>query len=216
MGQPLHASDTRRFRSLPNGVAVHEIGDQCRRAVVDFVTGTAGGWSRVDLDLWLGAPYRSATRSFASTAGSRAAVALVGAEMVGSFETSLMDAADAVRELLASCASPRLPAFVRHAVDRGFVVGVQDVNGALGHVPVDLAGMTLVDRVASLLAADILTRPNDYQSVSICDDCGALSFDWTACDHDASPESRESGVVRRAAGTPVSYAAIFPPPEPRS
>lgn len=215
MGQ-LRESDSRRFRRLPDGSSVHEIADRCRRAVLEFVSGTAGGWSRVDLELWLGAPYRSASRSFSSPASSRPALGLVGAEVGGSFETTLMDAADVVRDLLASCANPRMPAFVQDVVERGFVVGVQDFDGALGHVPVDVAEMSLVDRVASLLAADILTRPGDYQSVSICEDCGAVSFEWTACDHDPSADSRESGVVRRGDGTPVSYAAIFPPPESRS
>jgi len=211
MGKTLRESDPRRFRPLPNGTAVHEIADRCRRGVVEFVSGTAGGWSRVDLDLWLGAPYRSASGSFPGPSRSRAPLAL--AEVEGVFETALMDAAEVVREMIASCARPRMPAFVQLAVERGFVVGAQDTSGALGHVPVDDASMSLVDRVASLLAADFLTRPNDYRSVSICEDCGAVSFEWTACDHEECADLRESGVVRRDDGAPVSYAAIFPPPE---
>jgi hypothetical protein len=207
MGKPLRESDPRRFLPLPAGVSVHEIADRCRRGVVEFVTGTAGGWSPVDLDLC----YRSASGSFARPSRSQGALALAAVE--GLFETSLMEAADVVRQLLASCATPRLHAFVKHAVERGFVVGAQDENGALGHVPVDVAGMTLVDRVASLLAADFLTRPNDYRSVSICEDCGGVSFEWTACDHEPCADSRESGVVCRDDGASVSHAAIFPPPE---
>lgn len=211
MGHPLRQSDRRRFRPLVNGTSVHDVADRCRRGLLEFVSGTAGGWSRVDLELWLGAPYRSASSSFPTPSGSRAAFAL--AEVEGGFETSLMVAAAVVREMVAACGGSRIPAFVQDAVERGFVVGAQDVNGALGHVPVDDASMSLVDRVASLLAADFLTRPNDYRFVSICEDCGAVSFEWTACDHEACADSRESGVVRKDDGAPVSYAAIFPPPE---
>jgi hypothetical protein len=213
MGKPRRQSDTRRFRPLPHGTSVHETADRCRRGVLEFVAGTAGGWNRVDLELWLGAPYRAASSAFPSPTRSGDFAAHAVAEVGGLFETAMMDAADAVRDLLASAASPRMPAFAHLAVERGFVVSAQDANGALGYVPVDVAGMTIVDRVASLLAADVLTRPNDYKSVSICEDCGAVSFEWTACDHDACEDLRESGVVRRDDGGPVSYAAIFPPPE---
>ena len=205
MGQPLRESRPRRFRPLAAGASVHDVADRCRRAVEDFVSGTAGGWSRTDLDLWLGAPYRSATSSFPCVPSPLAVVD------VAVLETWLLEAAEVAREMLASCAGPRAPSFVEDAVERGFVVGVKDANGALGHVPVDDASMTLVDRVASLVAADFLTRPSDYRSVTICDDCGAVCFEWTACDHSSCAEARESGVVRRDDGAPASYAAIFPP-----
>lgn len=211
MGKTLRESNPRRFRSLPYGTSVHDIADRCRRGVVEFVSGTAAGWSPVDLELWLGAPYRAASGSFAAPQGARPALALVRAN--GGFETSMMEAAEAVREMLTSCANPRMPAFVQDSVDRGFVIGAQGSDGALGHVPVDDPSMSLVDRVASLLAADFLTRPNDYRRVSLCEDCGAVSFEWTACDHQACAEARESGVVRRDDGAPVSYVAIFPPAE---
>jgi hypothetical protein len=213
MGQPIRESDTRRFRPLPSGLSVHDIADRCRQALIEFVTGSAGGWSRSDLEHWVGAHYHPASSAFPGTSRIRAGFALPVSAVAGAFETSLMDAADAVRELLASCANPRMPAFALLAVERGFVAGAQDANGALGHVPIDVAGMTLVDRVASLLAADVLTRPSDYKSVAFCEDCRAVSFEWNACEHEACVDSRESGIVRRDDGSPVSYAAIFPPAE---
>lgn len=188
-------------------MSVHGIADRCREGVLGFVAGTAAGWSRVDLEAWLAA-YRAAT-----TAQPPPPCSDERAELEGGFETAIMEASDTVRTLLASCAGGRQPSFIAQVVDLGFVVGAQDDNGALGHVPVELASMTLVDRVASLLAADFLTRPNDYRCVAICEECGEVSFEWSACcEHASAGHPRASGVVRRE-GAPASFASILPPPE---
>ncbi|CAN5903438.1 hypothetical protein BH11MYX4_BH11MYX4_54980 [soil metagenome] len=189
-------------------MSVHAIADRCRDAVLGFVSGTAGGWSRVDLDAWLAEAYGGATAAL-----PRAPHAVEGRELAAGFEVAIMDASDMVRTLLASCAGGRPPSFIAQVVDLGLVVGAQDENGALGHVPVERSSMTLVDRVASLLAADFLTRPNDYRCVAICEECGEVSFEWTACcEHASESDARASGVVRRG-GAPVSHGSLFPPPE---
>ena len=206
MGQPLRPAPSRRFLALPSGVAVHAVADGCREAVLAFVAGTAGGWSPADLDAWL-------TRSYRPTihVKPRAARAMRGGSMdlARPFETSMMEASELTRALLASCAGGRVPGFIAQMVELGFVVGAEDPNGAVGWVPVDDVTMTLVDRVASLLAADFLTRPNDYREVAICEECGVVSFAWTACcEHQTS--ARESALVRRD-GAPAVWASILPP-----
>jgi hypothetical protein len=70
--------------------------------------------------------------------------------------------------------------------------------------------MSLVDRVAALIAADYLTRPRDYSTVSICDDCGAISFGEASCHHAICRVPSASEVVRRD-GLRNSLAAIYPP-----
>ena len=208
MANPLRQSESRRFRRLPEGISVHGIADRCREAVLAFVAGTAGGWSHVDLDAWFVESYRPATRGLARLGQVTRTIALDGG-----FELAIMDASDLVRRLLASCAGGPPPRFVEQVVDLGFVVGAQDDNGALGHVPIDDPSMSLVDRLASLLAADYLTRPNDYRAVAVCEDCGSVSFEWTACcEHASAADSRQSGLVRRD-GAPASQSAIFSPPE---
>ena len=210
MGQPLHLSPRRRFLSLPSRIAVHGVADGCREAVLAFVAGTAGGWSPADLDGWVTNAYRPTIHVVPRAGGSqRRAIVDLGA----AFETSIVEASHVVRALLASCAGGPAPAFIAQMVELGFVVGAEDDSGAIGWVPVDDATMTLVDRVASLLAADFLTRPNDFRGVAVCEECGAVSFEWTACcEHGSNLDPRESALVRRD-GAPASYESIFPPPE---
>ena len=115
--------------------------------------------------------------------------------------------------MLASCSGGPQPLFVTHAVECGFVAGIADRTGSIGYVPVDVGEMDIVERLMSLVAADYLTRPNDYRSLTICDDCDGVSFDWTSCVHRNGPVPCESGVVcwdeKEAACS--SYAAMFPP-----
>jgi hypothetical protein len=198
-----------RFRTLTSGVAVHDVVDQCREAVLDLLAGVASGWHQVELDRWLDASYRSVTTHLGETSRSRTRLSANHRSSELLVEASLLDASDVVREMLASCSSGPQPLFVVNAVECGFVAGVRDRNGALGYLPVDVGEMDLVDRLSSLIAADYLTRPNDYRSLVICADCGGISFDCASCKQGVGQVACESGVVRREEG-PSSYA-IFPP-----
>jgi hypothetical protein len=217
MGTTLRESDAApRFLKLSSGASVHDIADRCREAVLDFVAGAASGWSRVDLELWLAAPYRGATTVFGRPKGEPRTV-WTSASPCSSVvvEACLLQTAERLREMIASCAEGRQPAFVEEAVLSGFVAGITDENGACGYAPADVGDMNLIDRVASLLAADFLTRRNDYGTVAICEHCGAVSFAWTSCCHEVCAAPYESGpyesaIVRRD-GAPASYPAIFPP-----
>jgi hypothetical protein len=206
------ADTTMRFRAITRGVSVHDVADSCREAVQKLLVGVASGWSEVDLELWLGDAYRSVTSLLGCTSGAsrttfsgridRSSHVLV--------EASLLAAGDQVREMLASCSHGPQPHFVAHAVECGFVTGATDQHGTIGFVPVDAGDMDLVERLASLIAADFLTRPNDYRSLTICEDCGHVSFECAACEHEIGHVPCESGVVR-SDGASSSYAAIFPP-----
>jgi hypothetical protein len=125
-------------------------------------------------------------------------------------EAALLESVESLHEMLASCSGSARPAFVADALALGHVVAVTDEIGAVGYAPTNLGEMHLLDRVASLLAADFLTRPVDYRAVAICDDCGAVSFAWTpCCHHEACPVPVESGVVRHE-NAPPSSASILP------
>lgn len=176
---------TMRFRKMKCGGSVHDIADRSRAAVLDFLTGAATGWGAVELELWLGAPYE------------------------GDVEASVLQACERLHEMLASCTDGPQPEFVTKAIEHGLVDGVTDGNGAIGYVPANLDDMDLLERLASLLAADYLTRPNDFRGLTVCEDCGALSFDSRPCDRHAEHAPHESGVVQRDRGT-SSYVAIFP------
>jgi hypothetical protein len=119
----------------------------------------------------------------------------------GAVERILLNTRERILEMLAT--NPRTwessSGVARAAVDSGLVVGVHDGIGGIGYSPLDAPGMRMFDRVASLFIADYLTRPRDYDSLSICADCGEVSFAWATGNHrycEALPV--ESGVVRRA------------------
>ena len=71
------------------------------------------------------------------------------------------------------------------ALARGAVTPFVDDLGEEGFAPVDLPGMRLVERVMSLIAADFLRRPRDYETAcTVCNVCASVVFD---------PAARESG-----------------------
>ena len=205
-------SSNRRFRPLPGGTSVHDVADRCRTAVIDFLRGVSCGWSAIDLELWLGAPYGSASCSLGRVGGlSRTTFTLSRGGSRAVIEASLLEAEGIVRELLASCSEgDETPRFVSECIERGFVSGVTDRNGAIGYVPVDAGEMCLVDRLASLIAADFLTRRADYRTLTLCGECGTISFE-SACNHgDEQHVPYESGVVSRVPSA-SARATIVPP-----
>src|SRR5262249_7551135 len=47
---------------LPDGVSVSRVADECREALLEFLEGTAAGFGKSGLAVWLARPYRMATR----------------------------------------------------------------------------------------------------------------------------------------------------------
>lgn len=191
----------RRFQPLPGVFTVHDFAENARRAMLQFLRGAISGWSREDLDQWLATSYSIATASAANRAegGEDAVPGLHGAETA--VERTVLRARDALMEQLDPCVrSSERAAFARTVVDRGYVVGVLDRVGALGYVPIDCPETTLADRVASLLAADYLTRPSDYEGLAICQECDEISFDAAAAHAaDCALSTRHSRVVPKNA-----------------
>ena len=69
-------------------------------------------------------------------------------------------------------------AFGYSVLAAGHVYRCQDVTGAAGWVPVAQPRMSLADRVLSLVAADYLLRPEDYETALVtCTACGRAAFD---------------------------------------
>jgi hypothetical protein len=63
------------------------------------------------------------------------------------------------------------------ALQREDVVPLVDRVGRVGFAPVDREKTRLSDRILSLLCADFLARPDDYEGlVEVCEPCQAISF----------------------------------------
>lgn len=197
-----HTSVDERFRFLPPGYTVYGIADACRAASLEFLSGSNAGWSRRELAGWLVGPYGSVVAPFSrrsSTPPPSGIARVPGTVESVRVESLLASVRTAVVQRLIGCRESWTAArFARNMVDGGFVVGVSDEGGAIGYAPLDGRDMRLVDRVTSLVVADYLTRPNDFEHLLVCAGCREVSFSWTlahreGCEH----ERRASGTERR-------------------
>jgi hypothetical protein len=147
--------------ALPGLVAVADAADASRRAVNAFVVMEP---DKPSLAAWLVGPYREATL-FGSPPIRRAQAAAPRdaghasrtkiEDLVITAQTAVIAALDAAQGSVDDFVE-LLPPVVR-------VRPVHDVYGNRGFVPVDEEGLRLVDRVLATLAADYLTRPDDFQ-----------------------------------------------------
>jgi hypothetical protein len=187
--------ELKHFRLLEGGRTVHDAADAARAAALSFMAGTNGAWSRKDLALWL-------LRDYAAALGpGRRAKTLLAVDS-SSVEIVALRTRERVLDMLATLDRSR--AFGRDFVEEKLVTPSRDHLGALGYVPVDGSRLSLDDRVTSLFAADYLTRPADYASLVVCEDCGEVSFAWMQR-HGGTCERRdviESNVVPRLASAP--------------
>jgi hypothetical protein len=140
---------------------VEEAAEASRRAVHAFL---AMDPDKVSLSAWLVGPYREATcfgprcvrrtRPHAPSGQQHTTPANIE-DLVTMSRTVVIAALEAARKGIDDLVE-LLPPVVQ-------VEPAHDVYGNRGFIPVDRAQMRLVDRVLSLLAADYLTRPGDFQ-----------------------------------------------------
>jgi hypothetical protein len=184
---------------------VKDVADACRSAALGFAWGANRGWGRRELARWLAGPYAhavAATRYLRAPRLARPPYRPIAASTIDALLAT--SHARVIEGLRAAWTWKSDASFARDFIDAGLVVGVSDDPGGIGYAPADLPDMRLVDRVRSLFIADYLTRPDDYASFGVCDDCDGVSFDVAAL-HDGcwtayrTPESTSRVVLRRAA-----------------
>jgi hypothetical protein len=178
-------------------VSPETVSGECRVAALDFMTGVARGWDKIDLALWLTGPYARATSHAArgvrtSRSGDRA----IGVVTIEGLLTSTR------QRILASLEKAVLSGgaleFVNDAIIKGFVRRSVDQHGIASWIPIDLTRMRLRDRIESLFAADYLDATNDYASLHVCHRCEAVVFDARAKEYGyCSAHVRHSGYVMR-------------------
>ncbi len=196
-----------RFAQL-GATRVLDLVEASRNAALAFLEGTATGWGRRELGAWLVGPYRAAARHAAARASGGSGQVVVSDSGV---ERVLLRTRERLIDLLSGGTQEwSAAAFARHAVDAGLVLGVTDVYGALGYAPAEVAGMRLYDRVASLFVADYLTRPRDYDGMTMCEECAEITFPWADAHHRyCSNPPLESGVVlARGALAPPTFSGL--------
>jgi hypothetical protein len=171
------------------------LGSVWRGVALGFLRG-AHRWTTSDLAAWLVGPYRDATSHVPRdmtrdmTRGARA-VDFTRVEAI------LRYAARGVLSTLRDLQAGAPPTFVEAAIRDGAVV--RTTEGLF--VPLDRARMRLEDRVLSLLAADHLLRPVDYERrMVVCARCDSVVFDAVARATGKCGAHRVSGFVEMHRG----------------
>lgn len=147
-----------------------------RRALLDVLSGSAVQWSDEEVATWLAGQYRAATLR----APGSPSPPLTLAPYWHLVREALAHARKVVTTRMHKATRGEFQ-FAVEALEAGNVEQVKDRAGNYAFLPVDYPGMTLCDRIESLLAADYLTRPADYEErLSFCRCCTAASFNMEA------------------------------------
>jgi hypothetical protein len=149
---------------LPEPIRARDLAEAARETAFEFVT-NAQRWGSAELAMWLMGPYASLTR-YSTHEGrsgrSTRPMSLLGGLDVERVERVIKRAhAEVVETLERMKTAEGAARFTLTMFSRGFVVPFEDRNRTVGWLPTDVA-RRLSDRVLSLVAADYLTRPEDY------------------------------------------------------
>jgi hypothetical protein len=191
--------------TMARGATPFELADACREAVIEFLNGVlVEGWGPSHLAAWLRGPYRTITRRGAALVASLERGPQVSAALVRWIENEdrdrvLREAANETLETLRSASDPSEGAsFACAVIAEGLVIPCSTSWGTETWLPVATPRMRLVERVRSLIAADYLLRPEDYEvCLAICGRCEAVSFDPVAKSRGVCRSHATSVVVRR-------------------
>jgi hypothetical protein len=162
--------------------SVEQVATDCRTALRLVLAADARSWSKADLAAWLTGPYAEATRH------TRKSLPRISSWGIAARSTGATVTPIDLRRVIASASEAVFPAlreaargcgeFATEALANGQVVLVRDERRKYGFAPVDLGPMRLETRILSLLAADFLSNPEEYEEqMFVCEECGALAFD---------------------------------------
>jgi hypothetical protein len=181
---------------LVSPFTVDDVAEACRSAAIDFLDGVRDGWGKRELAAWLIGPYHQL--SLLRCAPAEIASAEVVPQMPRrapsakriadqDIDKTMRDARNQVLHVIQRFASgdPTAETFVWRVRSRGALARVEDETGRAGLVPNEVPAQRLVERILSLIAADYVARPLDYEDrATICATCKTVTFD---------PHARESG-----------------------
>ncbi len=189
---------------LPLHMSPTTIADACRDAALAFCRGVSEGWTKRDLAAWLAGPYMAAASLVDVTVAPAIedpppsmrppAMGLLDDENIAMLLDPAWQAAVTCIERLAA-GDPDV--LLEEAILRGSLVEALTVRGELMFVPLHRARLRLAVRVRSLLIADCMFRPQDYESaVAGCSVCGVILLGTGARERGLCGEhGRRSGIV---------------------
>ncbi len=160
---------------FPYEITREEIASAARRAYMRLVIGATEGWGKVELARWLVGPYRRlAVRDERASDPPPSTGDPSGDRVAGILDRMRMDVMLVMHELMSA---EGRSAFEMMAFDSELVSRTPEgVTVALTR-----PRMTLTDRVLSLVAIDLIERPEDFEhSLFVCDRCRQPVFDVAA------------------------------------
>ncbi len=184
---PAYVSNIDTILTLPEQTGSMAIADACRVTAVAFLN-ESRHWGKAELAMWLMGPYGQLTQYVSPFARRRGGDAGMTAPLMRDIDARMVDrviknAHEEVMKTLERMRDPEVGAsFAFTMLAAGFVARCEDRGQVAGWVPTSDA-RRLADRVLSLLAADYLARPADYEDeLSVCHMCKTVDFD--AVSHD--------------------------------
>jgi hypothetical protein len=194
---------------LLHGLTIEHVADGCRNAAIAFIDGVGSGWEKGELARWLVGPYHQLSMLRVPVGDMRAAESSGvfpsanrrGTVSVDDVVRVMWEARDEVLRVVDEFerGEPQAERFVWRLQSRGLFARVEDDFGAHGLVPNETAPQTLADRVLSLIAADYIVRPFDYEDrVAVCRNCGVMTFRPDArAERDCGTHRSPSGIRPR-------------------
>lgn len=168
--------------TLPDQTRSLAIACACRDVALSFLN-EAPHWGKAELAMWLMGPYAQLTRYVTVDTRKKTGEHVRPAPLLREIDVRMVErviksARDEVLATLARTVDIEGGAsFAFTMLSAGFVARCEDKSGHQGWIPTTDA-RRLADRVMSLLAADYLTRPADYESeLAVCSHCQTVEFD---------------------------------------
>lgn len=168
--------------TLPEQTGSMAIADGCRTAALAFLN-ESSRWGKAELAMWLMGPYGQLTQYVSQYSRRRSGEFAKQPPLLREIDARMVDRVikNAYDEVMASvertCDPEGGASFAFTMLAAGFVARCEDHGRVAGWVPTSDA-RRLADRVLSLIAADYLARPADYDNeVSVCGTCRTVEFD---------------------------------------
>lgn len=172
---------------LPEEMGAIEIADGCRSAALAFLN-ESSRWAKAELAMWLMGPYGQLTQYVSPYSRRRSGEYARQVPLLRDIDARMVsrvvkNAYDEVIAAIEWTNDPQGgPSFAFTMLSAGFVARCEDRGHVAGWVPT-VDARRLADRVLSLIAADYLARPTDYEcALSVCRTCKIVEFDAGAHD----------------------------------
>ena len=170
---------------LPDATGAMAIAEGCRAAALEFLN-ASHRWGKAELAMWLMGPYASLTQYASAYSRRRSGEYVQAAPLLREIDVRMVERVirsahdEVVATLKKTYETEDGASFGFTMLAAGFVARCEDKGRVVGWVPTT-AARRLADRVLSLLAADYLARPEDYEvDLGVCTECNGVEFDAIA------------------------------------